>query len=122
MDHPRIVDNGRGPQLKASRITIYDVMDYYVDGWPAGRIANWLSQHPDDIRAAIAYIEDHRAEVDEQYRLMLERDERGNSPEVRAIIAEREPFVRAKMAEILKLAKERKECEAADVEKNGSHS
>ena len=119
MDHPLIVDTGRGPQLKSSRITVYDVMDYYVDGWPAGRIANWLSQRTEDIRAAIAYIEDHRAEVDEQYKLMLERDERGNPPEVRALIEANREQLEAKKATILHKAQERREREAA--ERNGHH-
>ena len=51
MNKPVIEDYGRGPQLPSSRITVYDVMDYYLDGWPAGRIANWLSQRQDEIEA-----------------------------------------------------------------------
>jgi hypothetical protein len=84
-------------------------MDYYLDGWPAGRIANWLSQRVDDIQAAIDYIEAHRAEVEEEYRKIVERSERGNSPEVQAIYEASLPSVRAKMAEVLRKARERKE-------------
>ena len=38
---------------------------------------------------------------------MVERSKRGNPPEVQAIIESRRPFVQAKMAEILRKARER---------------
>ena len=107
MNKPVIQDYGRGPQLPSSRITVYDVMDYYFDGWPAGRIANWLSQPQDEIEAAIEYIEAHRSEVDEDYRIILERCERGNPPEVQAKIDANRPAWEAKKAEILRKARER---------------
>ena len=112
MRKPIIEDRARGPELESSRITVYDVMDYYLDGWPAGRIANWLMQRTDEVQAAIDYIEAHRAEVDEDYRkILLERCERGNPPEVVALIQAGRPALEAKKAEILKLARERKEAE-----------
>ena len=36
---PKIHDRGRGPEIEGTRITVYDVMDYYCEGWPATRIA-----------------------------------------------------------------------------------
>ena len=106
MTKPTIHDRGRGPEIVGTRITVYDVMDYYLDGWPAARIANWLSQRTDDIQAAIDYIEAHRTEVDEDYRKIVERSERGNPPEVEAIIEANRPALEAKKAEILKRARE----------------
>ena len=103
-----IHDRGRGPEIEGTRITVYDVMDYYVDGWPATRIAARLSLGTPDIEAAIEYSEAHRTEVEAEYRKMLERDERGNPPEVKAIYVARRPFVKAKKAEILKQARERR--------------
>jgi uncharacterized protein (DUF433 family) len=108
MHTPRIHDRGRGPEIEGTRITVYDVMDYYLDGWPAGRIANWLAQRTDDIQAAIDYIESHRDEVDEEYRKILERAERGNPPEVQALIESNRPALEAKKAEILRRVRERK--------------
>src|SRR5438132_7781294 len=93
MTKPTIHDRGRGPEIEGTRITVYDVMDYYIDGWPAARIANWLSQRTDDIQAAIDYIEAHRAEVEEDYRKIVERAERGNPPELQALIESRRPEV-----------------------------
>ena len=117
---PRIHDRGRGPEIEGTRITVYDVMDYYLDGWPATRIAARLSLGTPDIQVAIDYIEAHRAEVDENYRKILERCERGNPPEVQALLDARRPIVQAKMAEILKKARERKEAEKNGANANGS--
>src|SRR5271170_667153 len=85
MHKPTIHDRGRGPEIEGTRITVYDVMDYYLDGWPATRIAARLSVGTPDIEAAIEYIEAHRSEVDEKYRAIVERSERGNPPELQAI-------------------------------------
>ncbi len=120
MHQPRIHDRGRGPEIEGTRITVYDVMDYYLDGWPAGRIANWLTQREDDIQVAIDYIEAHRAEVDEEYRKIVARSEQGNPPEVQAIYEASLPRVRAKMAEILQIARERKAAEINGSNPNGS--
>ena len=109
-----IHDRGRGPEIEGTRITVYDVMDYYLDGWPATRIAARLSIGTPDVKVAIEYIEAHRAEVESEYRKILERCERGNSPEVQAKIEAGRPIVEAKKTEILRKAREARE--------NGSNS
>ena len=108
MKQSAIHDRGRGPEIEGTRITVYDVMDYYLDGWPAGRIANWLAQTTPDIQAAIDYIEAHRPEVEAEYRKIVERAERGNPPEVQAIYEASRELVAAKKAEILRRAREAK--------------
>lgn len=112
-----IHDRGRGPEIEGTRITVYDVMDYYLDGWSAPRIATWLSQSTPDIEAAIEYIDAHRAELEVKYRKIVERSERGNSPEAQAIYEANLPSIRAKWAEILRRARERKDVAAKS---NGS--
>ena len=102
-----IHDRGRGPEIEGTRITVYDVMDYYLDGWTASRIAAWLSQTTPDIEAAIEYIDAHRDEVEAEYRKIVERSERGNPPEVEAMREARRPFVQAKFAEIRRRAREK---------------
>jgi hypothetical protein len=47
--------------------------------------------------------------VDEEYRKIVERSERGNPPEVQALIESRRPEVEAKKAEILKRFREARE-------------
>ena len=105
---PKIHDCGRGPEIEGTRTTVYDVMDYYVEGWPATRIAVRLGLGTPDIQAAIDYIDAHRAEVDLDYRKIVERSLRGNPPELQAKIDARQPIVQAKMADVLRRARERK--------------
>jgi len=50
-------------------------LDYVHDGWPPHLIAAWLNLSPDQIQAALAYIEAHRAEVEAQYQQVLRQAE-----------------------------------------------
>jgi uncharacterized protein (DUF433 family) len=93
-----IIDRGRGPEIAGTRITVYDVLDYYQDGWPATRIAVHFRLSSDQVLAAIRYIETHRAEVMAEYAKMLERESRGNPPEIEA----RRKAVHTRMVERLK--------------------
>jgi len=72
----KIIDRGRGPEIEGTRITVYDVMDYLQEGWRYDQIAGLFRLPPDDIQAAIQYIESHYAEVmaDYQQILILQRD------------------------------------------------
>ncbi len=83
-DKPFIFNRGRGPEIVGSRITVYDIMDYLEPGWPAPAIAWWLRLTVPQVEAAIAYIEAHRAEVEEDYQTILERCKRGNPPALQA--------------------------------------
>jgi uncharacterized protein (DUF433 family) len=85
-DKPRIINRGRGPEVEGSRITVYDVLDYHDLGWEPQRIADLFSLSVEQIRVAIDYIESHKDEVMAAYRKILERDARGNPPEVQAIV------------------------------------
>ncbi|MEI8021972.1 MAG: hypothetical protein WCH39_27425 [Schlesneria sp.] len=82
------------------------MMDYYLDGWPASRIAVRLAQGTPEIEAAIEYIEAHRTEVEADYRQIVARAERGNSPEVQAMIDANRAHVEARKAEIRQRANE----------------
>ncbi|MBW3541024.1 MAG: DUF433 domain-containing protein [Planctomycetes bacterium] len=68
-----IIDRGRGPEIRGTRITVYDVMDYYKHGWKYDQIAGLFRLPPDWIQAAIQYIEDHREDVEREYRKILDR-------------------------------------------------
>jgi len=83
-----IIDTGRGPQIAGTRITVFHVMDYLRGNWQVSEIASWLRITVDKVEAAIAYIEAHRAELEPVYEEMLERDRRGNPPEVQAKLDE----------------------------------
>jgi uncharacterized protein (DUF433 family) len=70
-----IVQTSRGLSVAGTRITLYDILDYVHDGWPPHLIAAWLNLSPDQIQAALVYIEAHRAEVEAQYQQVLRQAE-----------------------------------------------
>jgi uncharacterized protein (DUF433 family) len=79
-----IIDRGRGPEIKGTRITIYDVLDYVLECWHPSRIATWFHVSSRQVEAAIEYIQDHTIEVLTEYVKILERCARGNPPEIQA--------------------------------------
>ncbi|HEV3004956.1 MAG TPA: DUF433 domain-containing protein [Pirellulales bacterium] len=82
--HAAIIDRGRGPEIAGTRITVYDIMDYYQQGWHHTGIAARLRISSRQVIAAIEYIEANRDEVHAVYQEILERNARGNPPEIRA--------------------------------------
>jgi uncharacterized protein (DUF433 family) len=82
--HIGIIDRGRGPEILGTRITVYDVLDYAQAGWHHTAIALQLRLSSDQVRAALRYIEENKEAVMAEYRKMLERDAKGNPPEIQA--------------------------------------
>src|SRR3990172_8647243 len=70
-----IVETSRGLSVAGTRITLYDILDYVHDGWPARQIAAWLHLSDAQVQAALAYIESHRAQVEQQYQDVLRQAE-----------------------------------------------
>ena len=68
-----IINRGRGPEISGTRITVYDVMDYYKHGWHQDQIAVLFRLSSRDIQAAIDYIEAHKEEVMIEYQKILDR-------------------------------------------------
>jgi uncharacterized protein (DUF433 family) len=79
-----IINRGRGPEIAGTRITVYDILDYTTMDWHPTAIAAWLRVSSRQVLAAIQYIEEHKDEVMANYQAMLERDARGNPPELQA--------------------------------------
>ena len=77
-----IINRGRGPEIAGTRITVYDILDY--SDWHHTTIAAWFRISLRQVLAARQYIEDHKEEVMAEYQEMLERDARGNPPELQA--------------------------------------
>jgi uncharacterized protein (DUF433 family) len=77
-----IHDRGRGPEIKGTRITVYDVMDYSEHGDDRAYIASILRLTPEEVDVAIRYIEQHKAELWPKYQRMLAWAEEGNPPHV----------------------------------------
>jgi uncharacterized protein (DUF433 family) len=97
----KIIDRGRGPEIAGTRITVYDVMDYLKEGWRYDQIAGLFRLPPDDIQAAIQYIEDHKEEVLNVYHQILARHRNAQyTPEVQAKLVRSREKLQAKLAEI----------------------
>jgi uncharacterized protein (DUF433 family) len=85
-----IIDRGRGPELKGTRVTVYRIMDFVREGSTAEEIADQLNLTAEQVQAALAYIDAHQASVDLEYARILERVNQGNPPEIDAGAAKTE--------------------------------
>jgi uncharacterized protein (DUF433 family) len=68
---PTVVRTGRGLTIAGTRKTLYQVMDYVTAGWPPKLIRDWMDLTDDQIDGVMRYIEEHRAEVEEEYQSVL---------------------------------------------------
>jgi uncharacterized protein (DUF433 family) len=69
---PEIVRTERGLAISETRITLYDVMDYFTAGYPAKLIREKLCLTDAQTSAALSYIEAHQAEVESEYQQVLQ--------------------------------------------------
>lgn len=67
-----IVRTERGLAIAETRITLYDVMDYFTAGYPAKLIREKLCLTDAQTSAALSYIEAHQAEVESEYQQVLQ--------------------------------------------------
>jgi uncharacterized protein (DUF433 family) len=77
-----IYDRGRGPELKGTRITVYDVVYYHLNGRSPNYTAAVLGLATDEVLALLKYFEEHREEVLAWHNRIEERNARGNPPEI----------------------------------------
>lgn len=78
-----IINRGRGPEFKGTRITVFDVFHYQMDAtWTDEEIALTLRLSLEQVRAAISYIKDHKTEVEETHRKIEDRIARGNPHQI----------------------------------------
>jgi uncharacterized protein (DUF433 family) len=75
----RIIDRGRGPEVEGTRVTVYRIMDYLREGSTPERIAAELDRTADQVQVALAYIADHREEVEQEYEAILQRVRQPNA-------------------------------------------
>lgn len=83
-----IIDRGRGPELAGTRITVFDVLPHFQEGWHHSSIALWFGLSSAQVLALHAYFKEHEAEVLAADRAIRERHARGNPPEVQARLRE----------------------------------
>lgn len=74
-DTSTIIRTARGLSIAGTRLTLYDVMDFYTAGYPREAIRDRLGLTEAQIDAALAYIETHHAEVVAEYAQVLAKAE-----------------------------------------------
>jgi|GEM_PF-6153640 len=65
----------RGLTIAGTRITLYDVMDYVTEQYPAKFIQALFNLTEAQIDAALSYIETNRVDVEAEYQRVLEEAE-----------------------------------------------
>ena len=80
-----LIDRGRGLQLSASRITVMDLVQYFRHDWSYDAIMqNIPSLSPEEIAVVEAYYREHKEELDEEDRMILEyREEQARLQAIR---------------------------------------
>ncbi len=62
-----IRDNGRGPEVDGTDVTVFDIMDGVRHGFEVGLIDTMFGIWDDGIRAAIRYYKENRAKLEPEY-------------------------------------------------------
>ncbi|EPF20282.1 MAG: DUF433 domain-containing protein [Microcystis aeruginosa Ma_MB_F_20061100_S19] len=70
-----IIRTERGLTIAGTRITLYDVMDYVTAQYSPKFIQGLFDLTEEQINAALAYIEAHRADVEAEYQQVLKEAE-----------------------------------------------
>lgn len=85
-----IHDRGRGPELKGTRITVYDIVPYRLAGMTPAEIAGVFVQPtitPAHIAALFDYMDANRDAVMARHWEIEARNAAGNPPEIEAMVA-----------------------------------
>src|SRR5947209_3996912 len=93
MNSTEIIDRGRGPEIKGTRTTVYNLVPYFLDNWQPSEIAAACGLSSEQVLAMVEYFEAHKDEVMVVHKRIEARNAKGNSPEVEA----RRPLQRAKV-------------------------
>ncbi len=70
-----IISTERGLTISGTRITLYDVMDYWTAEYPPKFIRAILGLTDEQMNAALSYIEANREQVEAEYQFVLKQAE-----------------------------------------------
>jgi uncharacterized protein (DUF433 family) len=70
-----IIRTERGLTIAGTRITLYQLMDYIHAGYAPHLIHNYFYITDEQFNAAMSYIENHHAEVEAEYQIVLQQAE-----------------------------------------------
>jgi uncharacterized protein (DUF433 family) len=84
----QIIDRGRGPEIEGTRVTIYRIMDFVVEGANADRIAAELNLSMEEVNVALDYLRENRGAIETEYDRILQRVQQRNTAQVESNRAE----------------------------------
>src|SRR5258706_819439 len=70
-----VVRTERGLSIAGTRITLYTILDYLHADWPPKLIQDWLNLTSTQMADVLAYIADHRDEVEAEYQQVVQQAE-----------------------------------------------
>jgi uncharacterized protein (DUF433 family) len=83
MANDLIHDRGRGPEIKGTRITVFNLLPHFLDGTETeGYICQLYELTAEQVAAARAYVLNNTEEVFAQHLKIEARMAKGNPPEV----------------------------------------
>lgn len=108
-----IFDRGRGPELKGTRLTVYDIVPYRLAGETPEQIASVFRASYAELTAAhiealFAYMDEHRAEVMAVHLRIETQIARGNPPEIESRLTENRQKMQVRRAELQREVTEQK--------------
>lgn len=68
-----VIRTGRGLTIAGTRITLYTILDYLYADWPPKLIQQWLDLSDQQMSDVLIYLEDHREEVEQEYKLVVQQ-------------------------------------------------
>jgi uncharacterized protein (DUF433 family) len=70
-----VIRTSRGLSIAGTRITLYSLLDYLHEGWPAHLIRDEFNLTEQQMSAVMEYIDAHREEVETEYQEVLQQAE-----------------------------------------------
>lgn len=75
LNQTTVIRTSRGLSIAGTRITLYNVMDYLLAGWPPHLIQQWFDLTDNQMADVMEYIQAHRDEVEAEYKQVLQEAE-----------------------------------------------
>lgn len=69
--HPTVIRTERGLSVAGTRITLYTILEYLHADWPPKLIQQWLDLSEQQFADVMAYLDEHREEVEQEYQQVL---------------------------------------------------
>ncbi|MCG8349919.1 MAG: DUF433 domain-containing protein [Chloroflexales bacterium] len=70
-----VVRTSRGLSIAGTRITLYALLDYLHADWPPKLIQDWFNLTDQQMSDVLAYLTEHRDEVEREYAQVLHQAE-----------------------------------------------